>query len=735
MYTSLPNFSAPLDPPVDTQPPSQHTSQFRLQAETRRNKSLKRRLSHLYQNTTAQTSFKQAIEEFKSQLPTVRFRKDPRVATFLATNDATMMTYDSGADGHYFSETDRQKAGLPIIRRSTKRVGVANGGTSTGKYVTKLPFQHLSDQAAEADTFDDFPSSLLSVGKTSDDGNISIFTKKGVTVHKEEDVLITCKGAPILIGKRDERGRYRIPLVQERGQWAPRHPTKTTRDTLQQANSVYDLPSTEQAIRWMHAVCGFPVKSTWLKAVKAGNYIGWPMLTTKNVTKYYPETIETPKGHLNQTRKNVRSTKPALLPLEISDATSLRGKKQRDVFTKVYDVRETIFSDQTGQFLKKSQRGNKYLMVMVEIDSNAILVEPLKSRKDAELTRAYHVLMMRLKTAGIVPRKHVLDNEVSSAMTDVIRDKYKMEMELVPPGCHRRNAAEVAIRNFKAHFLSVLAGVADDFPLTLWDRLLPQTEITLNLLRQSNATPTVSAHAHFTGPFDYNKMPLAPMGCAAQIHEKTDNRGTWHYHSVDGWYLFTSEHHYRVHNCHVKNTRSERLTDTVHLQHKTITNPQVSHADKVMAAISDCSKAIKGMTATENDPNMRQLQQLVRLTTQAARNNPDLFTTNVEDNHLPVPRVFATNSDDENRRITRSMTPTTQPLPRVSVPITPVPPRKRAKRRAVVQAPVAITAPARNTRSRTAAATRLAASISTGTRARTKARARSTRPQTPTTKK
>ena len=134
--------------------------------------------------------------------------------------------------------------------------------------------------------------------------------------------------------------------------------------------------------------------------------------------------------------------------------------------------------------------------------------------------------MLRLKNAGIVPRKHVLDNEVSSAMTDVNCDKYKMEMELVPPGCHRRNAAEVAIRNFKAHFLSVLVGVPDDSPLTLWDRLLPQTEITLNLLRQSNATHTVSAHAHFHGPFNYNKMPLAPMGCAAQIHEKADKRGT-----------------------------------------------------------------------------------------------------------------------------------------------------------------------------------------------------------------
>ena len=141
--------------------------------------------------------------------------------------------------------------------------------------------------------------------------------------------------------------------------------------------------------------------------------------------------------------------------------------------------------------------------------------------------------MLRLKLAGIVPKKHVLDNEVSEAMKDVIRTEYKMEMELVPPGCRRRNAAEVAICNFKAHFLSVLAGVADDFPLHLWDRLLPQAEITINRVRQSNATPTVSTYAHLSGPFDYNKMPLAPMGCAAQIHKKTNKRGTWSYHSVD----------------------------------------------------------------------------------------------------------------------------------------------------------------------------------------------------------
>ena len=66
-----------------------------------------------------------------------------------------------------------------------------------------------------------------------------------------------------------------------------------------------------------------------------------------------------------------------------------------------------------------------------------------------------------------------MDNEVSEAMKDIIRNKSRMELELVPPGCHRRNAAEVAIRNFNAHFLSILAGTATDFPPLLWDRLLP----------------------------------------------------------------------------------------------------------------------------------------------------------------------------------------------------------------------------------------------------------------------
>ena len=73
-----------------------------------------------------------------------------------------------------------------------------------GKWETELPPPELSKRAANADYFDEFPTCLMSVGKTNDDGIVSIFTNDGITVHKEENVLITCKGPPILICVRDE---------------------------------------------------------------------------------------------------------------------------------------------------------------------------------------------------------------------------------------------------------------------------------------------------------------------------------------------------------------------------------------------------------------------------------------------------------------------------------------------------------------------------------------------------
>jgi hypothetical protein len=124
----------------------------------------------------------------------VSFAKQNEVHLFDATTTPSiMLTYDFGANGHYISEHDQFKAGLPILRPSTQWVGVANGGTSNAKYVTQLPFCKLSAQLRQADTFQDFPTSLISMGKTLDNGTVSVFVKEGVYVFKEEDVLITCK--------------------------------------------------------------------------------------------------------------------------------------------------------------------------------------------------------------------------------------------------------------------------------------------------------------------------------------------------------------------------------------------------------------------------------------------------------------------------------------------------------------------------------------------------------------
>ena len=119
------------------------------------------------------------------------------------------------------------------------------------------------------------------------------------------------------------------------------------------------------------------------------------------------------------------------------------------------------------------------------------------------------------------------------------------------------------------------------------------------------------------------------MGCAAQIHEKSDKRGTWQYHTVDGWYLNTSPNHYRTHVCHIKETKKERLTDTVQFQHKRITNPTISHADKIMHAIQQVIREIKKLGGIENSQEARDLQALVNGANDYLQNTELLDTQSV----------------------------------------------------------------------------------------------------------
>ena len=142
--------------------------------------------------------------------------------------------------------------------------------------------------------------------------------------------------------------------------------------------------------------------------------------------------------------------------------------------------------------------------------------------------------------------------------------------QLVPPGMHLCNAAERCIRTFKNHFVSGLSSTNNQFPLHLWDRLLPQATITLNMLRSSRRNPKMSAYMALEGAFDYNKTPIAPPGTKFVMHEKPDKKYLWAAHGVNGWYLGPALEHYRCYRVYVNNTQAERNSDTVNFFRSTL---------------------------------------------------------------------------------------------------------------------------------------------------------------------
>jgi hypothetical protein len=144
----------------------------------------------------------------------------------------------------------------------------------------------------------------------------------------------------------------------------------------------------------------------------------------------------------------------------------------------------------------------------------------MKSRSALEWATAYDTIHQELTVKDFKPKLQTLDNEASTALKNffTVND---ITYQLVPPHCHRRNAAERDIRTFKEHFVDGISSVDPSFPLHLWDRLLPQAEITLNLLRTSQLHPQLSAAAHFHGLVDYNKTDFAPPGYKIISHEKT----------------------------------------------------------------------------------------------------------------------------------------------------------------------------------------------------------------------
>jgi hypothetical protein len=223
-------------------------------------------------------------------------------------------------------------------------------------------------------------------------------------------------------------------------------------------------------------------------------------LNEQNVEKYLSKSTSAAKGHLNQQRQNARTKK-------IKDAQKMdtepdpdHGLKTQYVYAATIDAGQ-IYTDQTGRFPVVSSKGNKYIMVLYDYDSNAILAQPIKNRTTPELLKAFQFMEQELVTKGLKPKLMKLDNEASKLLRDYLYQQ-DIAFQLVPPYSHRRNSAERAIRSFKDHLIAGLCSTDKYFPMHLWDRILPQAVITLNMLRTSRINPKLSAATHIFGQHD-----------------------------------------------------------------------------------------------------------------------------------------------------------------------------------------------------------------------------------------
>jgi hypothetical protein len=101
-----------------------------------------------------------------------------------------------------------------------------------------------------------------------------------------------------------------------------------------------------------------------------------------------------------------------------------------------------------------------------------------------------------------------MDNQATKVMIAYLKPQ-DITLQLMEPHNHHVNAAERAIQTFKNRFIGALGTTDVDFPIQLWDKLSPQVQDSINLLRRSRIKPNVSTYKALEGPYDWNSYPIA----------------------------------------------------------------------------------------------------------------------------------------------------------------------------------------------------------------------------------
>lgn len=336
-------------------------------------------------------------------------------------------------------------------------------------------------------------------------------------------------------------------------------------------------------------------------------------------------------------------------------------KKTRDVIYALttYNEKDLAAGDLTGRFSYRSSRGNQYVMIMYNWDSNLIWGLPLKKRTALEIVSTWTQLNAQLTTSGFKPNLFIFDNEFSGEFRNTLQGE-NITLQLVTPHMHRNNPVERAIQTWKDHFLAVLASVHPDFPMAEWDRIIPQCNITLNLLRASQIHPQLSSYASVFGNFNFNRTPLAPPGTKIVFHNKATQRASWAFHGQEGWYIGPAMDHYRNITGYFPKERSEKFTDTVTFIPHEIPIPQISLDEYLLQAVDDIISILQTPESTLpptfklGDPTRNALLEIIATTLKSTVDPPATPSSPVSKSVL------------ESRVVESSTLPVTEP--RVGLP-------------------------------------------------------------------
>lgn len=339
--------------------------------------------------------------------------------------------------------------------------------------------------------------------------------------------------------------------------------------SLSANESIYVKRKAAKQVEHMHAALFSPIQSTFLNAAHRGYLSMLPGVTSSSVRSHPVNAIATAQGHLDRTRQGLRSTKRTLslsttdvpLPIDVeSPDISLRYSDPK-IYTRSF-APGTIHADATAPFPVKSVSGNEFINVFYIEGANFIKPVAMSSNSAASNIAAFDGVISYCQSHGLIPDFVRLDNNTSTALELYLRER-NIAYQYVPPGNHRANKAERAIRTFKSHFIGGLCSADSEFDLALWDHLLPQATLTLNLLRPSALDPLISAWQQLEGSYDYNAHPIHRPGCKVVSFVDPASRGPYSPHGDVGFYLGPAMDHYRCFHIWIPSTRAYRISDTV----------------------------------------------------------------------------------------------------------------------------------------------------------------------------